>query len=216
VDKKPGVAQAGAKKTTRREVLKSASVVATLALFAQARVGQANDHVSIATGKGTRFLRPPGAEREDEFSRRCIRCHKCGENCSNACIRFVGPEGPPHTRGTPYIVPREKACVLCMRCNNDCPSGALQAVDPEHPRLWEVVHMGHAEIDENICHSYNGYICGACVRACPLGGLALRAGMWERPVFDPSHCVGCGLCEQTCLHMPQAIRVRAGRREAGG
>ena len=29
----------------------------------------------------------------------------------------------------------------------------------------------------------------------------------ETPHVDPEYCVGCGLCEQACLHLPQAIRV---------
>ena len=192
----------------RRELLKSGAAVAGLAIFARLQIGSAEHHVQAATAGGTRFLRPPGAVEEAEFLRRCIRCHKCGENCSNSCIRFVGPEGPPEARGTPYIVPREKACILCGKCNNNCPSGALQPVEPEHERIWEAVDMGTAELDRNICHSYQGYVCGICVRACPLEGKALRADLWEKPLLDPDYCVGCGLCEQACVHMPQAIRIR--------
>lgn len=199
--------------TTRREALKGAAVVGALAAFTRLRVGRAAGHVEAATSRGTRFLRPPGAVDEAEFVRRCIRCHKCGENCPNSCIRFVGPEGPPEARGTPYIVPREKACILCNECNNGCPSGALQPVDPDHPRIWDAVDMGTARLDPNICHSYNGYVCGICIRACPLEGKALRADLWEKPVLDPDTCVGCGLCEQACVHMPQAIRVVPSRRE---
>ncbi len=197
---------------TRRETLKSAGVIASLALFVRARMGQPQGHVSVATQGGMAFTRPPGAIDEAEFVRRCIRCHKCGENCTNSCIRFVGPEGPPEARGTPYIVPREKACILCAKCNNNCPSGALQPIDPEHPRPWEVVDMGTAELDTNICHSYQGYVCGICVRACPLGGKALVALNWEKPKVNPDYCVGCGLCEQACVHMPQAIRIRPSLR----
>lgn len=192
----------------RREVLKGAAVVTGLALFTRLRTGGMARHVAAATGGGRAFLRPPGAVDEEEFVRRCIRCHRCGENCTNSCIRFVGPEGPPETRGTPYIVPREKACILCFECNNNCPSGALRPVDPDHPRVWDAVSMGVAELDRNICHSYQGYVCGICIRACPLEGKALKAGLWEKPVLDPALCVGCGLCEQACVHMPQAIRIR--------
>ena len=197
---------------TRREVLKSAGVVSALALFERLRVGGIAGHIDVATAGGTAFLRPPGAVQEAEFVRRCIRCHKCGENCPNSCIKFVGPEGPPEARGTPYIVPREKGCILCTQCNNGCPSGALQPVDPDHAEIWRVVDMGTATLDENICHSFQGYVCGICIRACPLEGKALHAGLWEKPVLDPDLCVGCGLCEQACVHMPQAIRVRPSPR----
>lgn len=195
--------------TTRRDVLKSAGVVAALAVYSRAQAGAAPEHHQIATNKGQAYIRPPGAIDEAEFVKRCIRCHKCGENCTNSCIRFVGPEGPPEARGTPYIVPREKACIMCMKCNNNCPSGALQPIDPHHPALWEEVEMGVAAIDFHICASYQQYICGICVRACPLEGEALVAGMWERPILNPDKCVGCGLCEQACVHLPQAIRIKA-------
>ncbi len=198
--------------TTRREVLKSAGVVLALGLVSRARFGQVAGHVDRATSGGRLFLRPPGAVDESEFASRCVRCHKCGEGCSNSCIRYVDSEGAVETRGTPYIVPREKGCMLCMKCNNVCPSGALKKVPAKHPRLWELVNMGKARIDKNICHSENGYICGVCIRACPLRGKALSAGMWEKPVLNADHCVGCGLCEQACLHMPQAIRVQPRRR----
>jgi MauM/NapG family ferredoxin protein len=197
---------------TRREVLKSAGVVGALALFERLRVGRIAGHVDVATAGGTAFIRPPGAVAEAEFVRRCIRCHKCGENCPNSCITFVGPEGPPEARGTPYIVPREKGCIVCAECSNGCPSGALQPIDPEHPQIWQAVDMGTAVLDENICHSFQGYVCGICIRACPLEGVALKAALWERPVLDAAYCIGCGLCEQACIHMPQAIRVRPARR----
>lgn len=194
----------------RRELLKSVGVLSALGLVSWLRLGGTAGYIRRATADGKRFLRPPGALPEKQFAARCIRCHKCGENCTNSCIKYVGADGPGAVRGTPYIVPREKGCVLCMRCNHGCPSGALRKVDPEHPRIWEAVQMGRAQIDKNICHSHNGFICGACVRACPLQGVALKAGLWEKPVLDPTRCVGCGLCEQACLHLPQAIRVTPG------
>ncbi len=190
-------------------MLKGAGVFAALGVYSVARMGSVDAHVNVATGSGSRYIRPPGAVDDERFAARCVRCHKCGENCSNDCIRFVGAEGSQADRGTPYIVPREKGCVLCMKCNTGCPSGALEPVDPDHERIWEVVDMGRAALDRNICNSYQGYVCGVCIRACPLEGLALSADLWEKPLLDTDYCVGCGLCEQACFHMPQAIRVKA-------
>ena len=194
----------------RREVLKSGAVVGALAAFGAVRVRAKADHVTAATRGGTSFLRPPGARPEEDFLARCIRCRKCGENCPNDVIRFVGPEGPPEARGTPYLVPREKACILCHTCNNGCPSGALRPIDPEVFPPPPESRMGF-ELDTNLCHAFHGYICGVCIRACPYEGVALKADIWEVPVIDQAACVGCGLCEQACVHMPQAIRIRPER-----
>jgi NAD-dependent dihydropyrimidine dehydrogenase PreA subunit len=67
--------------------------------------------------------------------------------------------------------------------------------------------MGVARVNREMCFSYNGRTCGACYRACPLAGEAMTIGLMETPIVHVEHCVGCGLCEQACLHLPQAIRV---------
>ena len=46
-----------------------------------------------------------------------------------------------------------------------------------------------------------------CYRACPLPGEAMTLGLYETPIVHSEHCVGCGLCEQACVQMPQAIRI---------
>jgi MinD superfamily P-loop ATPase len=68
--------------------------------------------------------------------------------------------------------------------------------------------MGTAEIDKSLCYSYNNYICGTCYRACPFPGEAMTLGLWEKPEINEKACVGCGLCERSCILYPQAIRVK--------
>ena len=67
--------------------------------------------------------------------------------------------------------------------------------------------MGTAVVMKDVCYSYAGRTCGVCYRACPLPGKAMKLGLYETPIVNPELCVGCGLCEQACVHMPQAIRV---------
>lgn len=168
-------------------------------------------------------LRPPGAVAEDEFLARCIRCGRCADACPNRAIFLFTEDsgrelalGPgPGQRGTPVIFPRRQACMLCgglpgedLLCTATCPSGALRPTRKSVESIRANVRMGTAEIDHHLCYSYNDASCGACVRACPFEGRALRAGMWEKPIIDRSWCVGCGLCERSCLRYPQAIRVR--------
>ena len=101
-----------------------------------------------------------------------------------------------------------------LLCTSACPSGALRRTGKSAESIRANVKMGTAAVDTNLCYSFNGASCGVCVRACPLEGLALKAGMWEKPIINPDACVGCGLCERACVRFPHAIRVRPEAVEA--
>ena len=179
--------------------------------------------MSGGTGRAAEpCLRPPGALPEDRFLAACIRCGRCAEACPNRCITaFTESSGEELSqspgegqRGTPVIFPRRQACMLCngvpgdeLLCTAACPSGALEPVHKDPDLIQRRVKMGTAEVDFDLCYSYNGASCGVCVRACPYEGTALSAGMWEKPIVDPDVCIGCGLCERACIRYPQAIKV---------
>jgi ferredoxin-type protein NapG len=159
-------------------------------------------------------LRPPGALAEGDFLSACARCFRCGNACPNQCIQFSGLEDGLENAFSPFIKARERACILCGECTKVCPTGALKEFGSEREDWVAQVDMGTARVNESMCFSFNMRTCGACYRACPLAGEAMTIGVFETPNVHPESCVGCGLCEQACLHLPQAIRVVP--RSSGG
>lgn len=152
-------------------------------------------------------LRPPGALKGDDFLSACARCFKCGNACPNDCISFHGLTAGLGKAFTPYIKARTRGCTLCGECAEVCPTGALKPFKPTREGWKADVSMGKAYVNKSMCFSFAGRTCGACYRACPLAGEAIKIGLYETPHVQRDACVGCGLCEQSCLHLPQAIRV---------
>ncbi len=200
--------------------------LAQLAVGAATAVGWIGAGWALSGGTENRItpcLRPPAALPEKKFLAVCIRCGRCADACPNrAIVPFTEESGKelammpgPGQRSTPVIFPRRQACMLCqgaygedLLCTTACPTGALKRTAKTAEAIRKNVRMGAAEVDLHLCYSYNGASCGACVRACPLEGHALKAGLWEKPIVDSAWCVGCGLCERACIKYPQAIRVK--------
>jgi len=157
------------------------------------------------TKSHARTVLPPTAA--DDFLDKCIRCFRCGEVCTAGCIEFHPTWADPRVAGTPYIEPRRVACNLCMACTRACPSGAL--LPTLEKDALDRVDMGTAYVDEGLCLSHQGRVCGVCHDACPFPGQAIRLTPPAEPVVLDA-CVGCGRCEERCPQVPAAIRVLNG------
>lgn len=182
-----------------------AKVLAGAAVGAQA--------LAYAFNAGEETLRPPGAQSEQDFMARCVRCGKCIEACPHESIfaiqSFIRPEA-----GTPTIDTRAKACRMChdVPCVPACPTGALRDVE-----VPEDINMGYALVDRETCISYKGLRCEVCYRACPLIDRAITIDYRANdndpthsifaPVIDQEVCTGCGLCVERCITDEPAIRI---------
>jgi len=187
----------------RRKFLKAgAAALGAATLFVHAG-GRA---IARVAARVRPLIRPPGALPEGEFLKRCIRCARCAAVCPNTAIKMSGLSFGISNLNTPRIAPREQACMLCMKCTHVCPTGALEPISADDHSVQTLVKMGRAVVDKSMCYSYQKRTCGVCIRACPFPGVAMKTGLYEQPIVTDA-CVGCGLCERACIHIPQAIRI---------
>jgi ferredoxin-type protein NapG len=159
------------------------------------------------SARSTRLIRPPGALAEAEFLATCLRCGRCADACPAEAIELIANQPPP-MKGTPQVIPSNRACVICddLSCMKVCPSGALQLVD----RL--AIRMGLAVMDHGLCVRSQGEDCQECIDKCPIGTIAIRLENGRVKVVEPTDgapgCTGCGLCEQYCPTRPvRAIHI---------
>lgn len=168
----------------------------------------------------TLLLRPPGAIKEEDFLKTCIKCGLCVEACPYDTLLLSKP-GDNKPLGTPFFEPREIPCYMCpdIPCVPVCPTGALNesSVTTDGVLDINIADMGLAVIDDNSCIAFWGIQCDACYRACPLLGEAItieytkneRTGKhaFMKPVVVPDICTGCGMCEQACVTEKPAIFI---------
>jgi ferredoxin-type protein NapG len=146
------------------------------------------------------LLRPPGALKEKDFLKTCIKCGLCVEACRNRdgniiyddkgkrigtrepTLKLAKP-GDNKPLGTPYFNSRKVPCFMCddIPCAEVCPSGALDIKSlinkkSKKPDITKA-RMGLAVVHKESCIAYWGLQCDACYRACPLMGKALTIDM---------------------------------------
>lgn len=149
-----------------------------------------------------RYIRPPGALKEERFLALCTKCDECVKVCPHESIRKLNKDFDI-ADGTPIIIPEEAPCHLCegFPCTKACKEGALVDVNRK-----EEVAMGKASIDEYSCMAYGAQFCEQCVRHCPVPGAMYQDE--GKPVVDREKCVGCGICENVCNTVNQPIAIR--------
>ena len=178
-------------------------------------------------------LRPPGALKEEDFIKTCIRCGLCVEACKNRENKVIidgqeietlklGTPGDKVPIGTPFFIAREGPCFMCddIPCLYACPTGALTPKECQNDKgevAIDYAKMGVAVIDPSSCIAFWGLQCTACYRACPELDKAItiewkkneRTGKhaYRIPVVHEEACTGCGMCEMACVTEKAAIKV---------
>jgi ferredoxin-type protein NapG len=185
----------------RREFLKKA-----VSKTAELAVKEAQEQANLRAAK---WIRPPYALDELEFSLTCTRC----DACIAACPENVIFQLPAHTgvmaAATPAMDLAHKACLLCedWPCVTACEVNALVFPAPDADDEIPLPTLSICDIDTEKCLPYTGPECGACESSCPIEG----ALSWsqERPTIIPELCVGCGACLIACILAPKAIKIRS-------
>jgi len=176
-------------------------------------------YVDEATAKQL-ILRPPGALKESDFLKTCIKCGMCVEACPYETLKLAKP-GDHVPLGTPFFEPRDIPCYMCtdIPCVPVCPTEALnrESVTTNEKLDINKARMGVAVVDTKNCIAFWGIQCDACYRACPLLDKALfleydkneRTGKhaFLKPIVDSDYCTGCGLCEHACITEKPAIKI---------
>jgi len=182
------------------ESLKTASVVGLGSLALGLYTSQSRVLASQA-------IRPPGAQKENDFLGACVRCGLCVRDCPYDTLKLA-ELGEPVALGTPYFTARETPCEMCedIPCVVTCPTGAL---DHSLTNINDA-RMGLAVvIDQEGCIAFQGLRCEVCFNVCPVRNKAItidiqhnsRTGMHAKfiPVVHSSDCTGCGKCEEACI-----------------
>ncbi len=171
------------------------------------------------------LIRPPGAEAEDEFLDRCVKCMLCEQACPTGVIQPALGQAGIEGFWTPVLRMRRGWCEYnCTRCGEECPTGAIRPLTLKE-KIGQgrraPVRIGTAFLDRGRCLPWGmSTPCIVCEEMCPTDPKAIwleelegrdrdgRPVRLQRPHVDPSRCVGCGICENRCpVGERAAIRV---------
>ncbi len=155
------------------------------------------------------LIRPPGALREDEFLRKCVRCGECMKVCLTNVIQPTSLEAGLEGLWTPYLVMRLGYCEYsCTLCGQVCPTQAIKKLPVKEKQNTKI---GLAFISKDRCLPYAAYTeCVVCEEHCPTPKKAIyfetrevtlqdgTAKHIKQPVVDLDLCIGCGICEYKC------------------
>ena len=112
-------------------------------------------------------VRPPGAQDEDAFLSRCLRCSECMKACPTSGLQPTLLEAGIEGVWTPVLKSRLGYCdFACAACGEVCPSGAIPPLTLDRKRRQVI---GLAMIDEDRCLPFaEDTPCIVCEEMCPV------------------------------------------------
>ena len=200
---------------TRRQALVALAASAASVALLRTTVQAKQPHPQL--------IRPPGAQDEEDFLSRCLRCSQCMKVCPTSGLQPALFEAGLEGMWTPRLVSRLGYCDYgCNSCGQVCPSGAIPPLDLDQKRK---AIIGLAVIDRDRCLPWADETpCIVCEEMCPTADKAIRLqgggdgrgrgggnSAVQRPVVVAHQCIGCGICEYQCpVEGEAAIRVYRG------
>lgn len=196
---------------TRRQVLTSLAGGALGIALLRSGIRAHHSHPQL--------IRPPGAQDEETFLARCLRCSQCMKVCPTSGLQPAALEAGLEGLWTPCLIPRLGQCdYSCNACGQVCPSGAIPPLSLEQKRQ---AVMGMAVVNRNRCLPWAySTPCIVCEEICPVPDKAIRLEeatvlnaqgeevTVQRPYVLLDLCIGCGACEYQCpMEGESAIRV---------
>jgi polyferredoxin/NAD-dependent dihydropyrimidine dehydrogenase PreA subunit len=196
---------------TRRQFLQSLAVGA-------AAIVVLRTNMRLRT-RNSRLIRPPGANDEEAFLSKCLRCSECMKVCPTNGLQPVQGEAGTEGIWTPGLVPRLGHCDYgCNACGQVCPSGAIPPLTLEQKRQAVI---GTAIVNRDRCLPWaSATPCIVCEEMCPTPEKSIRLEEVEvtnlsgvtvtlqRPSVVRELCIGCGICENHCpLKGDAAIQI---------
>jgi polyferredoxin/ferredoxin len=181
----------------------------------------------LTRDRRAKILRPPGAQDEGEFLKKCIRCGECIKICSSsgAGLKTSFLECGWQGMWTPIFKFCTGYCEYeCNLCGQICPTGAINKMSLAQKKR---VVIGRAYIDRSRCIVWSKEQgCIACHEVCPVADAIKliekeiideegEPDIISLPVIDEELCVGCGRCQKKCYDIGYcAIKVLSVRGDA--
>ena len=204
---------------SRRRLLETG--VAAFVLFPMMKSSLTGENKALAD-----VIRPPGALKEKDFLRRCIKCSECMRVCPTNVLQPALLEGGFEGIWDPILINKIGYCEYnCVLCGQVCPTGAIRDISVEEKigkkPYKKPIKIGTAFFDRGRCLPWAmNRTCIVCEEVCPTSPKAIwfrteevvtregKVKKIKRPYLDPDLCIGCGICENKCPVIDKpAIRV---------